>query len=177
MEDDVPSEEKEFCMTPVQDEPLENGADDGKTDPAAPVPSQNSQFKSFFSTDLSVEDIDRQLAAKREALVKEAAEEAETLLSSATSPGSEESRPGSAGTEAGGSSGTPQVKKVVSLADYKRRKQQVGEGSTPASTPTTPTPGLAASLPPLSLASLPSLPGLDSFSQRREAEILSDKGQ
>merc|ERR1719510_2150147 len=167
LEDDVPSEEKEFCMTPVQDEPLENGADDGKTDPAAPVPSQNSQFKSFFSTDLSVEDIDRQLAAKR----------AETLLSSATSPGSEESRPGSAGTEAGGSSGTPQVKKVVSLADYKWRKQQVGEGSTPASTPTTSTPGLAASLPPLSLASLPSLPGLDSFSQRREAEILSDKAR
>merc|ERR1719510_2517598 len=158
LDDDVPSEEKEFCMTPVQDEPLENGADDGKTDPAALVPSQNSQFKSFFSTDLSVEDIDRQLAAKREALVKEAAEEAETLLSSNTSPGSEESRPGSAGAEQGSSSGTPQVKKVVSLADYKRRKQQVGDGSTPASTPTTPTPGLAASLPPLSLASTPTTP-------------------
>merc|ERR1719507_2570807 len=104
-------------MTPLQDEPLENGADDGKTDPAA-VPSQNSQFKSFFSTDLSVEDIDRQLAAKREALVKEAAEEAETMLSSNTSPGSDESRPGSAGAEPGSSS-TPQVKKVMSLADYK----------------------------------------------------------
>ena len=167
-------------MTPVQDEPLENGADDGRTDPAALVPSQNSQFKSFFSTDLSVEDIDRQLAAKREALVKEAAEEAETLLSNNTSPGSEESRPGSAATEACSSSNTPQVKKVVSLADYKKRKQQVGDssvGSTPASTPTTPTPGLAASLPPLSLTSLPSLPGLDSFSHRRESEILSEKGQ
>ena len=178
LEDDVPLEEKEFCMTPLQDEPLENGAEDGKTDPAAVVPSQNSQFKSFFSTDLSVEDIDRQLAAKREALVKEAAEEAETMLSSNASPGSEESRPGSAGAEAGSSS-APQVKKVVSLADYKRRKQQVGDSSvssTPASTPTTPTPGLAASLPPLSLASLPSLPGLDSFSHRRESEMLSEKG-
>ena len=180
LDDDVPSEEKEFCMTPVQDEPLENGADDGRTDPAALVPSQNSQFKSFFSTDLSVEDIDRQLAAKREALVKEAAEEAETLLSNNTSPGSEESRPGSAATEACSSSNTPQVKKVVSLADYKKRKQQVGDssvGSTPASTPTTPTRGLATSLPPLSLTSLPSLPGLDSFSHRRESEILSEKGQ
>ena len=179
LEDDVPLEEKEFCQTPVQDEPLENGADDGKSDPAAVVPSQNSQFKSFFSTDLSVEDIDRQLAAKREALVKEAAEEAETMLSSNTSPGSEESRPGSAGAEPGSSSSTPQVKKVMSLADYKKRKQQVGDSSmssTPASTPTTPTPGLPASLPPLSLTSLPSLPGLDSFSHRREAEILSGQG-
>merc|ERR1719510_2877004 len=95
LEDDVPSEEKEFCQTPVQDEPLENGADDGKTDPAAPVPSHHSQFKSFFSTDLSVEDIDRQLQAKREALVKEAAEEAETVVSPTPSPGSEETRPGS----------------------------------------------------------------------------------
>ena len=34
-----------------------------------PEPSQHSVFKSFFSTDLSVEDIDRQLEAKREELV------------------------------------------------------------------------------------------------------------
>merc|ERR1719242_1347935 len=36
------------------------------------VPAQHSVFKSFFSTDLSVEDIDRQLEAKREELAREA---------------------------------------------------------------------------------------------------------
>merc|ERR1719315_65018 len=40
-----------------------------------PVPMQHKVFKSFFSTDLSVEDIDRQLEARREMLVREAREE------------------------------------------------------------------------------------------------------
>ena len=163
-DDEVPLEEKEFCSTPLQDE-----------EPAGStkVPSQNSQFKSFFSTDLSVEDIDRQLEARREALVKEAAEEAESLTVSTVSPASEESRPGSAGAEVGTTSAVPQTKKVVSLADYKKRKQQGGE--TGASTPSTPTTSLLPSALPL--AGLPSLPGLDSFTQRKEADILSDKGQ
>ena len=163
-DDDVPVEEKEFCSTLVlDDESIGNTRG----------PSQNSQFKSFFSTDLSVEDIDRQLEARREALVKEAAEVAETQTVSTASPASEESRPGSAGAEPGTSSGLPQAKKVVSLADYKRRKQQGGD--TPASTPTTPTASLPISALPLS--GLPSLPGLDSFSLRKEPEILSEKGQ
>merc|ERR1719278_2019021 len=39
------------------------------------VPAQHSVFKSFFSTDLSVEDIDRQLEARRVELAKEAEQE------------------------------------------------------------------------------------------------------
>ena len=73
-EEDVPAEEQEFCSTPLQttcstpletacstplqDEPM--SADDSAAN-VPPVPSQHCQFKSFFSTDLSVEDIDRQL--------------------------------------------------------------------------------------------------------------------
>ena len=63
-EEEVPAEEQEFCSTPLQDE---NSCSTAAAAP--PVPSQHLQFKSFFSTDLSVEDIDRQLEAQREALL------------------------------------------------------------------------------------------------------------
>merc|ERR1719225_1283114 len=52
-DDDVPDKEdaaESSCSTPLQDE-----------DTSVTVPSQHNVFKSFFSTDLSVEDIDRQL--------------------------------------------------------------------------------------------------------------------
>merc|ERR1719150_854432 len=88
-EEEVPAEEQEFCSTPLQDE---NSCSTAAAAP--PVPSQHLQFKSFFSTDLSVEDIDRQLEAQREALlVKEKEASSSALSSSPVSEGS--SRPGS----------------------------------------------------------------------------------
>merc|ERR1719443_2220280 len=97
------------------------------------------------------------------------------MVMSVTSPVSEpgasgDSRPGSAhghqDNQGSASTGQANVKKRVSLADYKRRKQQEGVEGSESSTPTTPTtPNLtmSSSLPPLSLPSLPSLPGLDTF--------------
>ena len=191
--DNVPSEEQEFCSTPVQDEHTTPGDPDhdDKTEVAIaatlpPVPSQHCQFKSFFSTDLSVEDIDRQLEAKRSALVQEA------MVMSVTSPvtsspASGDSRPGSAhghqDNQGSASTGQANVKKRVSLADYKRRKQQEGvdgsESSTPTTTPTTPNLTMSSSLPPLSLPSLPSLPGLDTFKKNsiKESNKNADRGR
>jgi len=198
--------------TPVFDEP-----DLSEVDPAAdvrtsatalplavscpPVPMQHKVFKSFFSTDLSVEDIDRQLEARRELLVREAREEnareerssvmtaapvaagdltAARQESNCHSPSSEDSRPGSAGSSEAVQQQASQVKKRVSLADYKKRKQQGGgregregrnsESSTPTFSHSLSVPGSLNSLPlttpPLSLPSLPDLPGLESYSGR-----------
>jgi len=171
-----------------------------------PVPRHHKVFKSFFSTDLSVEDIDRQLEARRELLVREAREESareersssvmtaapltasdvaaaplSRQESSCHSPSSEDSRPGSAGSsEAVQQQVKQEVKKRVSLADYKKRKQQGGgregrnsESSTPTFSNSLSMPGSVSSLPlptPLtaSLPSLPDLPGLESFSGRGE---------
>ena len=77
----------------------------------------------------------------------------------------------------------PSVKKRVSLADYKKRKQRASESGgtgTPTTAPSTPNlaTGLPSSMP--SLPSLPSLPGLDMPSQtfaRSKAEKLQDKGE
>merc|ERR1719369_656681 len=126
-----------------------------------PVPMQHKVFKSFFSTDLSVEDIDRQLEARRELLVREAREES-----------------GSAGSSEAVQQQACQVKKRVSLADYKKRKQQGGGREERISESSTPTFSNSLSLsgnnastlplptPPLTLPSLPDLPGLESFSAR-----------
>merc|ERR1719410_2578446 len=124
-----------------------------------PVPIQHKVFKSFFSTELSVEDIDRQLEARRELLARESREEtareerstnhglANTTAVNNTSlrqdgcsnsPSSEDSRPGSAGSETIQQQ-VGQVKKRVSLADYKKRKQQVGGRDGRASESSTPT--------------------------------------
>merc|ERR1712168_404915 len=46
-----------------------------------PTPIQHSVFKSFFSTDLSIDDIDRQIEAKRVELARE-----NSLVSSLPSP-------------------------------------------------------------------------------------------
>ena len=75
------------------------------------------------------------------------------------------------------------MKKRVSLADYKKRKQRASESGgtgTPTTAPSTPNlaTGLPSSMP--SLPSLPSLPGLDMPSQtfaRSKAEKLQDKGE
>jgi len=156
-----------------------------------PVPMQHKVFKSFFSTDLSVEDIDRQLEARRELLVREAREEnardgtvstptntAMVRQDSCASPSSEDSRPGSAGSSEAVQQQACQVKKRVSLADYKKRKQQGGGREERISESTTPTFSNSLSLsgsnsstlplptPPLTLPSLPDLPGLESFSAR-----------
>eukprot|EP00092_Neocalanus_flemingeri_P038323 GFUD01041722.1.p1 GENE.GFUD01041722.1~~GFUD01041722.1.p1 ORF type:complete len:2117 (-),score=667.90 GFUD01041722.1:649-6999(-) len=171
-----------------------------------PVPRQHKVFKSFFSTDLSVEDIDRQLEARRELLVREAREESAReergssvmttapvtttegvpasmgrLESSCHSPSSEDSRPGSAGsseTLQQQLASQQQAKKRVSLADYKKRKQQGGgregrnsESSTPTFSQSLSLPGtlpgsLPLTTPTLSLPSLPDLPGLESYSGR-----------
>jgi len=173
-----------------------------------PVPMQHQVFKSFFSTDLSVEDIDRQLEARRELLVREARDEIarEERNSSMTaapcieaaditavnscqleSPGSEDSRPGSAGSSETVQQPTCQTKKRVSLADYKKRKQQGGgrEGrnsessNTPSFSHSISLPGTMPTLPltnpPLSLPSLPDLPGLESFSARSGREERSSR--
>jgi len=190
--------------TPVFDEPDVSEVATSTTTEAAPtttalppavsctpVPMQHKVFKSFFSTDLSVEDIDRQLEARRELLVREAREESTREDSASTptstamvrqdscaSPSSEDSRPGSAGSSEAVQQQACQVKKRVSLADYKKRKQQGGgreernnESSIPSFSNTLSTPGSNASTltlptPPLSLPSLPDLPGLESFSAR-----------
>jgi len=199
-EEDVPAEEQEFCSTPLQttcstpletacstplqDEPM--SADDTAAN-VPPVPSQHCQFKSFFSTDLSVEDIDRQLEVQRSALVSVSAPGASPISDIGDVGDLGDSRPSSAGDKEEPSQGSsvqqPSVKKRVSLADYKKRKQRASE-SGGAGTPTTApsTPNLATSLPSSmpSLPSLPSLPGLDMPSQtfaRSKAEKLQDKEQ
>eukprot|EP00090_Calanus_glacialis_P034307 TRINITY_DN5751_c0_g1_i1.p1 TRINITY_DN5751_c0_g1~~TRINITY_DN5751_c0_g1_i1.p1 ORF type:complete len:978 (-),score=410.05 TRINITY_DN5751_c0_g1_i1:711-3257(-) len=199
--------------TPVFDEPDLSEVNPAAAVPTAatalpqavscpPVPMHHKVFKSFFSTDLSVEDIDRQLEARRELLVREAMEEnareersssvmtaapvaagdmtAATLArqeSNCHSPSSEDSRPGSAGSSEAVQKQACQVKKRVSLADYKKRKQEGGgrggregrnsESSTPTFSHSLSMPGSLNSLPlttpPLSL---PDLPGLESYSGR-----------
>ena len=173
--------EKEFCSTPLDEvsTPLQDEAMDTETSAVVPpVPSQHCQFKSFFSTDLSVEDIDRQLEAKREALVKEQ----ETAVAGA-SPLSDDSRADSAAAADNCQAATnkavtaegdkPNIKKRLSMADYKKRKQNSerkdSESSTPASTPTTPI--MSSTLPPLSLPSLPSLPSImESYVHKSEKQ-------
>merc|ERR1719192_2652159 len=120
------------------------------------VPAQHSVFKSFFSTDLSVEDIDRQLEARRVELAKEAEQELRSARPGG-SPSSEESRPGSSLSSSHpttSSSSAQEPKKRVSLADYKKRKEKEkggSENSTPTSRHTSP------KLSPLP-SSLPALP-------------------
>merc|ERR1719471_925132 len=95
------------------------------------VPAQHSVFKSFFSTDLSVEDIDRQLEARRVELAKEAEQEMRSARPGG-SPSSEESRPGSSLSSSHpttSSSSAQEPKKRVSLADYKKRKEKEKGGS------------------------------------------------
>merc|ERR1719264_509337 len=120
------------------------------------VPAQHSVFKSFFSTDLSVEDIDRQLEARRVELAKEAEQELRSARPGG-SPSSEESRPGSSLSSSHpttSSASAQEPKKRVSLADYKKRKEKEkggSENSTPTSRHTSP------KLSPLP-SSLPALP-------------------
>ena len=120
---DVPDQEEsvdtavldeESCSTPLQDE---------DTADSVSVPSQHTVFKSFFSTDLSVEDIDRQLEAKREALVKEAMASGEASPMSLSDLGpSNSAQPQSSSTSTASESASASVKKRMSLADYKKRK-------------------------------------------------------
>ena len=116
-DDDVPDKEdaaESSCSTPLQDE-----------DTSVTVPSQHNVFKSFFSTDLSVEDIDRQLEAKREALVKEAMASGEASPMSLNDGlgASASTQPQSSSTASNlQESASASVKKRMSLADYKKRK-------------------------------------------------------
>ena len=140
------------------------------------VPAQHSVFKSFFSTDLSVEDIDRQLEARRVELAKEAEQEMRSARPGG-SPSSEESRPGSSLSSSHpttSSSSAQEPKKRVSLADYKKRKEKEkggSENSTPTSRHTSPKLSpLPTSLPALPLPpvrGLPDLPGLESYAGSR----------
>merc|ERR1719490_410989 len=136
------------------------------------VPAQHSVFKSFFSTDLSVEDIDRQLEARRVELAKEAEQELRSARPGG-SPSSEESRPGSS-LSTTSSASAQEPKKRVSLADYKKRKEKEkggSENSTPTSRHTSPKLSpLPSSLPALPLPpvrGLPDLPGLESYAGSR----------
>ena len=140
------------------------------------VPAQHSVFKSFFSTDLSVEDIDRQLEARRVELAKEAEQELRSARPGG-SPSSEESRPGSSLSSSHpttSSASAQEPKKRVSLADYKKRKEKEkggSENSTPTSRHTSPKLSpLPSSLPALPLPpvrGLPDLPGLESYAGSR----------
>ena len=140
------------------------------------VPAQHSVFKSFFSTDLSVEDIDRQLEARRVELAKEAEQELRSARPGG-SPSSEESRPGSSLSSSHpttSSASAQEPKKRVSLADYKKRKEKEkggSENSTPTSRHTSPKLSpLPTSLPALPLPpvrGLPDLPGLESYAGSR----------
>ena len=140
------------------------------------VPAQHSVFKSFFSTDLSVEDIDRQLEARRVELAKEAEQELRSARPGG-SPSSEESRPGSSLSSSHpttSSASSQEPKKRVSLADYKKRKEKEkggSENSTPTSRHTSPKLSpLPTSLPALPLPpvrGLPDLPGLESYAGSR----------
>ena len=141
------------------------------------VPAQHSVFKSFFSTDLSVEDIDRQLEARRVELAKEAEQELRSARPGGGSPSSEESRPGSSLSSSHpttSSASAQEPKKRVSLADYKKRKEKEkggSENSTPTSRHTSPKLSpLPSSLPALPLPpvrGLPDLPGLESYAGSR----------
>ena len=120
-DDDVPDKAEDApessCSTPLQDE-------DTAESVSVSVPSQHNVFKSFFSTDLSVEDIDRQLEAKREALVKEAMASGEASpMSLSDGLGASSSQPPSSVTGSSlQESASASVKKRMSLADYKKRK-------------------------------------------------------
>lgn len=110
--------DEESCSTPLQDEDTADSVS-----ASVSVPSQHTVFKSFFSTDLSVEDIDRQLEAKREALVKEAMASGEASPRSLSDLGpSSSSQPQSSSTSNVSESASASVKKRMSLADYKKRK-------------------------------------------------------
>lgn len=114
----VVMDEESACSTPLQDEDTADSVS-----ASVSVPSQHTVFKSFFSTDLSVEDIDRQLEAKREALVKEAMTSGEASpmsLSDAGPPSSTQPQSSSASIMSEAASAS--VKKRMSLADYKKRK-------------------------------------------------------
>jgi len=160
-----------------------------------PTPIQHSVFKSFFSTDLSIDDIDRQIEAKRVELARE-----NSLVSSLPSPRLDFSddlplnrtslrqqlsvpAPNSAlaGTENSQSSHTPQQsRKKVSIADYKKRKQasqqQVGQTETDSSASVSTISSLLStnltSLPPVSL---PDLPGLASSQKQKSASLFQPK--
>ena len=184
--DTVPAEEKQFCDTPLQDEAMspvssfpaspgtpvfdeqpvvESGSGTASCAAIPSVPSQHKGFKSFFSTDLSVEDIDRELEARREELAREveAGPGCSADSSPALSPGSSgrSAGAGDAGQDSAAGPHTGQTKKRMSLADYKKRRQESrGSGG---SRPSTPTPGPA--LPTSALPSLPALPGLEPFNK------------
>ena len=142
------------------------------------VPAQHSVFKSFFSTDLSVEDIDRQLEARRVELAKEAEQELRSARPGGGSPSSEESRPGSSLSSSHpttSSASAQEPKKRVSLADYKKRKESEKRGGSENSTPTSrhtspklsPLPSSLPSLPLPPVRGLPDLPGLESYAGSR----------
>ena len=117
-EDAAVADEESACSTPLQDEDTADSVS-----ASVSVPSQHTVFKSFFSADLSVEDIDRQLEAKREALVKEAMTSGEASpmsLSDAGHPSSTHPQSSSASNML--ESASASVKKRMSLADYKKRK-------------------------------------------------------
>ena len=119
-EDAAVMDEESACSTPLQDEDTADSVS-----ASVSVPSQDTVFKSFFSTstDLSVEDIDRQLEAKCEALVKEAMTSGETSpmsLSDAGHPSS--TQPQSSSASIMSESASASVRKRMSLADYKKRK-------------------------------------------------------
>jgi len=108
-----------------------------------PEPAQHSVFKSFFSTELSVEEIDRQLETKREQLARESSltplsPRPDSLASSDsnsrppsaasphTAPHSHATPPPTRVTPPPHDTGAPfppKEKKRMSLADYKKRKQ------------------------------------------------------
>lgn len=143
-----------------------------------PTPIQHSVFKSFFSTDLSIDDIDRQIEAKRIELARE-----NSLASSSPSPRPDFSDDLPRTLRAGGN--TPNNKSVtnttpttarkkVSIADYKRRKQtsvhgenQTDSGSLSGSGITSLLSTKLNSLPPVT--TLPDLPGLEPASNKKQS--------
>jgi len=162
-----------------------------------PTPIQHSVFKSFFSTDLSIDDIDRQIEAKRVELARE-----NSLVSSLPSPRLNFSddlpvnrtslrqqlsvpAPYSApaATENSQSSNTPQqARKKVSIADYKKRKQasqqqQVGDTETDSCSPRVSAISsfLSIDLTSLPPVSLPDLPGLASSQKQKSSSLFQPK--
>ena len=105
--------DEESCSTPLQDEDTADSVS-----ASVSVPSQHTVFKSFFSTDLSVEDIDQQLESKQEAI---ASGEVSPMSLSDLGPSSS-SQPQSSSTSNVSESASARVKKTRSLADYNKMK-------------------------------------------------------
>jgi len=135
-----------------------------------PTPVQHSVFKSFFSTELSFDDIDRQIEAKRMELARESSVNSvmspryESLMEESSNKTPIQPQTVSHLQSSAQSPSTPTVKKRVTIADYKKRKQAISRAEPKEDSLDKPSAESVLNTSSIlsSVTTLPELPGLES---------------